>query len=96
MNTNMNTNTNNPVYIERIKFYADTPRGEKNKYFCFKTDLLNLEAALFRFFEKGFLVRAAWYEKINTETGEIENLKLDLQTSFNRFMALYPKKRKIV
>ena len=78
------------MYIERIKFYANTPMGEKNKYFCFKTDLLNLENCLFRFFKKGFEIRAAWYEKINIETGEIENLKLDLQTSLNKFLALSP------
>ncbi len=55
---------------DRIKFYADTPRGEVNKQFCFKTDLLTLEETIMRFIRKKFVIRAAWFEQINTATGE--------------------------
>jgi hypothetical protein len=92
----MNSNTNSDTYKERLKFYADTPKGDNNKFFCFKVDILNLEPALFRFWKKGFNIRAAWYEKINTETGDVENLKIDIQTSLNRYLSLSPKERKII
>jgi hypothetical protein len=65
---------------ERIKFYADTPMGEKNKQFCFKTDILNLSETIKRFLKKGFNIRAAWYEKINTVTRQVENTKIPTET----------------
>ena len=80
-NTNIttNTNTNSDVFSERLKFYADTPM-EKNKYFCWElSSILSLKDALWRFFDKGWNMRAAYYEKINKTTGEvIENKKLNI------------------
>ena len=56
---------------EQIKFYADT-FYEKNKYFCFKiNDFLALKEVLWQYFDKGWNIRSAWHEKINTDTGEI-------------------------
>ena len=79
MNTTANTNTNSDLIEERLKFYADTPM-EKNKPFCWTlSSILSLQEALWRFWDKGWNLRAAWYEKINRTTGEvIENKKLNL------------------
>jgi hypothetical protein len=86
MNTNTNLNTNLNAYNERLKFYADTPQ-EANKYFCYKiTSVLSLKDALWRFFDKGWNIRSAWYEKIDMNTGEIlENTKLNLQELLNEY-----------
>lgn len=44
-----------------LKFYADTPRGEVNKAFCFKVNNLDdAVAAVKRFQVKGWHIRAAW------------------------------------
>ena len=64
------------MFVERIKFYADTPRGEKNKFFCFSIELLSLEQSIKNFLSKGFNIRALWYEKTNTDTGEVENTRI--------------------
>jgi tellurite resistance-related uncharacterized protein len=79
------------MYKERIKFYADTER-EKNKFFCF--DILPLfrrDTPLHSFFEKGWNIRAAYWEKleINEETGEIkklDNLRIDVTAELNKFV----------
>jgi hypothetical protein len=69
------------MYLERIKFYADTPHNEKNKFFCFKlTSIISLEDAIYRFIALGFLFRAVYYEKIHEDTGEIENQKIPTET----------------
>ena len=74
-------------YTERLKFYADTPMG-KNKYFCFKIEsIMTLKDALWRFFDKGWNIRAAFYEKKNTETGEvIENSKLNIPEQLEKYL----------
>ena len=86
MNTTETINTNSDMYSERLKFYADTPMA-KNKYFCWKlSSLLTLKEALWRFFDKGWNIRSAWYEKINLETGEVEeNLKINLQQEMDEY-----------
>ena len=95
MNTNTNLNTNNSVYKERLKFYANTPKGEKNKYFCFNVSLLQLEESIFRFIKRGYYIKSAWYECINTETGEIlENSRITLQDVFDKFSKLTPSQIK--
>lgn len=75
------------MYKERLKFYADTPI-EKNKYFCFEiVSILELKAALWRFFDKGWNIRAAWYEKICVENGKvIENSKLNLCEQMDQYL----------
>jgi hypothetical protein len=83
------------MITEKLKFYADTPRGEKNKFFCWNVSILQLEEALYRFFARGFVIRAAWYETINTETGVHENTRIrDLQGIFDRFCQLPPNKQR--
>jgi len=77
--------------IERLKFYADTPR-EKNKFFCWdNVSLLDFEDKLTEFmFEKDFSIRAAWHETVNKETGEVKNLRISkeaLQEIFNKGIA---------
>jgi len=68
-------------YLERIKFYADTPNHQKNKFFCFQCSILNCKEFLYRFIFKGYNIRAAYYEKKETETGIIlENLKFDINS----------------
>lgn len=74
------------IFRERIKFYADTPRGEKNKLFCFDTSVLTLKETVWRFFNQGWSIRSAWYENINLTTGEvIENTKLNVQSMFEEW-----------
>jgi len=86
------------MFNERIKFYADTPEA-KNKYFCFGiTSILVLKEALWRFFDKGWNIRSAWYEKIDQDTGEIENTKLNVQEYLSKYLdhkALLLKNKKI-
>jgi hypothetical protein len=44
-----------------IAFYADTPRGEKNKLFFFKIPSEKIAKRRLKYFKnKGFLIRAAW------------------------------------
>ena len=77
MNANMNSN---PEYLCRIKYYADTP-SERNKYFCYNIrSILDVEHHLFKVFDKGWRIRAAYFENIDQTTGEIlENTKIDLK-----------------
>lgn len=64
---------------ERVKFYADTPKGEMNKLFIFTSDTFHWEECIKRFIRKGFYIRAAWFETIDIETGEIKhNLKVPM------------------
>lgn len=71
---------------ERLKFYADTDQA-KNQYFCWElTSILSLKDALWRFFSKGWNIRSAWYEKIDTETGEVENTKLNVSDLFLEYV----------
>jgi hypothetical protein len=84
------------MIIERIKFYADTPSGDLNKYHCYNNvSILKLEEVLIRFMSKGYNIRAAWYEKIDDESGEIvENCRInDLQAIFNKAVSLASKKK---
>lgn len=66
--------------MERVKFYADNEaRKQKNKLFTFSIpDALHIGSCLLRFAKKVDYIRAAYYEYINTETGEIDNRKIDL------------------
>jgi hypothetical protein len=80
---------------ERLKFYADTPRGQKNKFFCWEVTILSLEDSLNRFFLEGYAIRAAWYEMINTETGEHFNERIKVQEQFDKFCDLYSNNKKI-
>lgn len=66
--------------MERLKFYADNEKlKQKNKLFTFKIiGALYLGVALIRFAKKVDVIRAAWYEFINEESGEIENRRIDL------------------
>ena len=66
-------------YRERIKFYADTPRQEKNKFFCYECSILQCKEFLYKFIFLGYNIRAAYYEKTEIDTGKVlENLKFDM------------------
>lgn len=85
------------MIIERLKFYADTPTGEKNKYCCWDiSSIMDLEDRLIYFMQKGWNIRAAWYEKIDTDTGEVkENSKIDcLQEIFDKAIDLLTKNKR--
>lgn len=71
----------NTLYDSRIKFYADTDKGEINKYFVFKVrSIFEVDIALLRFISKGFVIRACWYEKLLAGTDEvIENVRIDMK-----------------
>jgi hypothetical protein len=66
--------------MERLKFYADNEsRSQVNKLFTFKIEsAMYIGSALLRFAKKVDVIRAAWYEFINEETGKIENRRIDL------------------
>jgi hypothetical protein len=58
-------------------FYADTPKDEKNK--LFKWDIVSIvywRERLKYFIKKGFFIRAAFVEEINTKTGEVTNTRI--------------------
>jgi hypothetical protein len=82
-----NTNTNSPMYSERVKFYADTPM-EKNKLFSWElpAGILSLKDAIKRFLAKGWNIRACWYEKIDLSTGVIiQNTRVDLKPIIDEY-----------
>ena len=77
-------------YLSRVKFYADTPMGEKNKYFCWDIDsILSAEETVLRFMAKKWVIRAVWFENINTETGEItDNLRFNMSDLLDKLSKL--------
>lgn len=80
---------------ERMKFYANTPRGEKNKQFCYKTNIIDLSEAIKRFYKQGFEIRALWYEKIDSDTGELlENIRVPTKTLQRLFDEVYSETTK--
>jgi len=87
-NFSKNLKTNFSMYKEQLKFYADTPKGERNKLFCFNVGLLQIEEAYFRFIARGWEIRAAWYQKTNLETGVVENLRLNIDSLNEKFIML--------
>jgi len=72
-------NQNENIIQERLKFYADT-EDAPNQYFCYKLgSIIDLNPSIYRFLLRGWRIRAAWYEVINMETGEVlENTKLNM------------------
>lgn len=66
-------------FIERVKLYADTGR-ESNKFFCWTVSGINgVRSNLYWHFGCGWKVRAAWYERVDGDTGEIVmNRRLDI------------------
>jgi hypothetical protein len=65
--------------MERLKFYADTTRGERNKFFCFSiASRSELDERLDYWIDKGFYIRAAWHESINEQTGERTSKQIDM------------------
>ena len=84
------------MIIERVKFYADTPKGEKNKQFCFKVGILELPEAIKRFHKAGYSIRALWYEKIESDTGEkIENTRVPTSTLQKLFDEVYSENNRL-
>ncbi len=81
----------------RLKFYADTPQA-KNQFFCWDIDPLCIELKLIEFmWEKNYSIRAAWFETVNTETGEIKNERITaeaLQEAFEKGAETYIYKKK--
>ena len=83
------------MITERLKFYADTPQGTKNKLFTWNVSILRVQDALFRFFARSWTIRAAWYEVYNTETGAVNNTRINTQELFDKFCDLPTKKKQI-
>jgi len=79
--------------VERLKFYADTPNGDVNKFFCFTIpSIVEIQARLLYFMKKKWYIRSAWYECI--ENGKVtSNQKIDLVTfcSDNEQVVLFIK-----
>lgn len=80
--------------MERLKFYADTPDGKKNKFFCWTIkDMFELGERLNYFTNKGYYIRSAWYESIDENTGEKVNQQIDLVEYYeDRSNVLFTKK----
>lgn len=77
------------MIIEQIKFYADFEKEKiYNKLFVWKiANSFALKGAIFRFFDKGYIMRALYYQKMDTDTGEIiENTKLELKALQDEFI----------
>jgi hypothetical protein len=57
---------------------------------------MSLKDTLWRFFSKGWNIRSAWYEKIDLESGEIENIRLNIQDLFLEYVEetklIHPKR----
>ena len=83
------------MIIERLRFYADTPT-KKNKPFCWTCSILDIEEKLIEYMLKGLTIRAAWYEKIIKETGEVlENTRINgLQHIFDKAIERVRKTQK--
>jgi len=66
---------------ERLKFYADTPSGDKNKLFVFNISNMEHAIDLAAIFvqEKGFTIRAAYYENPLSKSMRIDKF-CDLKT----------------
>ena len=68
----------------RLKFYADTPAGDRNKLFVFSvqniTHAIDLAAKFVQ--EKKFIIRAAYYENPKKTSVRIDKL-FDLKTEKN-------------
>ena len=75
------------MILERIKGYAIFEHN-RNFPFCFKiANSFALKGAIFRLFNKGWIIKALYYEKIDTETSEIiENTKLNLKKLQDEFI----------
>jgi len=58
------------MIITRIKFYSDCPDGKKNKFFCYSCNELELHEFFTRQFQKGYRIRAAYFER-KTSPGNI-------------------------
>lgn len=70
----------------RIKFYADTPVAA-NKLFVWDIEPERKADEFFNtFLSKGWNIRAAWIEKIDTDSGEVlSNERLDVEVYKNAF-----------
>jgi len=80
--------------METLKFYADTPRGEKNKPFTWKINsILDLPSRLEYFIKKGFEIRSAWYEYTDPETKERQNQKIDMVQFYQDLYDKQPDKQ---
>jgi len=51
--------------LERIKFYADTPAGEKNKFFSFNCKYHYCMCFLLKLHKKGWIIRSVYYELLS-------------------------------
>lgn len=56
-----------PNFKTRLKFYADTPSGQRNKLHCYNCDLFQIEAMLKRFTIRGYIIRAAYFETLSDD-----------------------------
>ena len=69
---------------QRIKFYADT-KIEKNKYFCYEINENEIDV-LERFFDRGWHIRAAWYEEIDENGKPLVNEQIAVYYELYRYI----------
>lgn len=82
MTDNTTYNENNPLLnrvdiVYRVKYYANTPEGERNKLFCWSINLFDLENHILRTLIRGYYIKSAWLEAIY-EGRKVSNKKIDL------------------
>ena len=81
---------------DRLKFYADTPLGDRNKLFSFKVKHIGHAEDLAAMFiqEKGFRIRAAWYVSYKGISTRIDNVT-DLSKHENSLILKHDIQRKL-
>lgn len=61
----------------KVKFYADTPRGELNKLFTWNVkNRHGADECIERFTKNGFKIRAAWFETTRTSIAGFSQTRL--------------------
>lgn len=80
----------------KLLFYADTPDGKRNKRFIYKIKSFNHAVDLAARFvqEKGFRIRAAYFQISNGQSARFDTL-YDLQTRQNSLIQEYDQARQL-
>ena len=80
----------------KVKFYADTPDGQINKFFCYYVKNLTHACDLTAKFiqEKGFNIRSAWFNSPGGQSARFDDL-YDLKNWENSIIKAADIERKL-
>jgi hypothetical protein len=82
-------------FKDYLKFYSDTLKGEKNKYFCFQINFLYIEESILYFIHTIGNLRSCWHEQKNItdntviSNSRIKNIQHYHDEAFNKSSPLY-------